>query len=284
MRNLVILFCFLSVGYVACGQSDSDVLLKQADAYLDSAVAEVLLLGVFHFNYPGLDAHTTEDRDKVDILSSQRQNEVKDLVDRLSAFKPTKIAVESMSQDRIDSLYSIYRVSRLEDKRSEIVQIGFRLASKMNHDTVYAVDASIPNLTVSEQDIETFSADFSTREQHWEATYGEYMNYLDSLQKVMPLLDYLLFTNSENIQQREHGQYLLYTSVGTKAKPVGADLRFPRWFNRNVRIFSNIQRIVQPGDRILVIFGYGHIHMLKDLFTASRDFEVADLTEYLSEK
>lgn len=284
MRNSVILFYFLLVGAVTRGQSDSDVLLKQSDAFLDSAKAEVLLLGVFHFSYPDLDAHTAEDKNKVNILSSQRQNEVRDLVDRLSAFKPTKIAVESMSQDRIDSLYGIYRALELENKRSEIVQIGFRLASKMNHDTVYAVDASIPDLTVSEQDIETFGVDFSNREQHWEATYGEYMNYLDSLRKVMSLPDYLLFINSKGIQQREHGQYLLYTSVGTTDNPVGADLWFPRWFNRNVRIFSNIQRITQPGDKILVIFGNGHMHILKDLFNASRAFEVVDLTEYLSEE
>ncbi len=152
----------------------------------------------------------------------------------------------------------------------------------MQHDTVYAVDAPIPDLTVAEEDIQEFGSAFTQKEQHWKDTYGNYLNFMDSLQKALSLQDYLLLINSEETQQRDHGQYLLYTSVGTQKKPVGADLWFPRWYNRNVRIFANIQRIAEEGDRLLVIYGSSHIHTLKDLFTASRDFSVVDLSEYLS--
>jgi len=101
------------------------------------------------------------------------------------------------------------------------------------------------------------------------------------LKKALPLKDYLLFLNSDEVHQRDHGQYLLYISVGSKDNPVGADLWLSRWYNRNVRIFANVQRIADQNDRILLIFGNGHMHSLKTLFTTSREFDPVNLTIYL---
>jgi len=52
---------------------------------------KVMIVGTFHFNNPGLD-YTKAERDS--ILSEKRQKEVRELIDRLKAFKPTKIAIE----------------------------------------------------------------------------------------------------------------------------------------------------------------------------------------------
>ncbi|MGD1889557.1 MAG: hypothetical protein ACFB15_02980 [Cyclobacteriaceae bacterium] len=68
MKQLAVVLSLLFFQSAAFSQPDQQALLKQAGTFLDSATAEVLLLGVFHFNYPGLDGHKTSDENRVDIL------------------------------------------------------------------------------------------------------------------------------------------------------------------------------------------------------------------------
>jgi hypothetical protein len=103
--------------------------------------AQVLLLGTFHFRDANVDAY--EPKHAVNIMSAIRQREVEDLVDRLARFAPTKVAVEARAerQPQLDSLYREYRAGKWELAENEIYQIGFRLAKRMGHARVYAVDA-----------------------------------------------------------------------------------------------------------------------------------------------
>src|SRR5947199_8838811 len=52
---------------------------------------KVMILGTFHFDNPNRD-YVKMERDS--ILSERRQKEVRELIDHLKSFKPTKIAVE----------------------------------------------------------------------------------------------------------------------------------------------------------------------------------------------
>ena len=38
-----------------------------------------------------------------------------------------------------------------------------------------------------------------------------------------------------------------------------------QWYERNLKIFSNLQNICVDGDRVLLIIGSGHLKILKDL-------------------
>ncbi len=115
-----------------------------ATAFFSSAVygqdrAELLVLGVVHFSNPGRDSINFEIDD---ILSAQRQAEVLALVDKLAEFEPTHIAVEVLSrqQNDLNERYARYRAGDYELTRDESDQIGLRLAAKLGHDQVYAVD------------------------------------------------------------------------------------------------------------------------------------------------
>lgn len=45
--------------------------------------------------------------------------------------------------------------------------------------------------------------------------------------------------------------------------------------NRNIRIFRKIQQITtSPKDRILVLFGFGHIQLLKYFFECAPEFKL----------
>jgi len=53
------------------------------------------------------------------------------------------------------------------------------------------------------------------------------------------------------------------------------------WYKRNLRIFANLTRIAEPGDRIFIIYGQGHIKILSDLVVESPDFCLVDPLPYL---
>ncbi len=62
----------------------------------------------------------------------------------------------------------------------------------------------------------------------------------------------------------------------------GVDFETGRWYNRNLRIFRNIQRIhYSTEDRILLIIGNEHLNLLNHFFDVSREFELVSPLPYL---
>jgi hypothetical protein len=68
--------------------------------------------------------------------------------------------------------------------------------------------------------------------------------------------------------------------VGAGDTYVGADL-VAKWYARNIRIFSDLQKLAQPGDRILVIFGAGHAPILRELIKSDPNLELVEATGFL---
>ncbi|MGE0554702.1 MAG: DUF5694 domain-containing protein [Gemmatimonadales bacterium] len=54
-----------------------------------------------------------------------------------------------------------------------------------------------------------------------------------------------------------------------------------KWYERNIRIFANLRRSTEPGDRVLVIFGAGHAPILCELLAADPGLTLVDLLEFL---
>ena len=116
---------------------DVDEYLRKGDQ-----VPQVLLVGTFHFGYPGLDTHKTKDEYKLDILSDQRQEELRELLDYIKKFKPSKIMIETSS----NTGYLMNRMRRWQKgeeelRRDEGDQIAIRLAHELQLDTIYGIDA-----------------------------------------------------------------------------------------------------------------------------------------------
>ena len=75
--NVILAVLFLSFSTVA----QSNVKAK----------TKVFLLGVFHFDNPGMDLAKTKD---TDIFSEKSQREIEDIVDIIASTKPEKIFLE----------------------------------------------------------------------------------------------------------------------------------------------------------------------------------------------
>ncbi|WP_315818559.1 hypothetical protein [Paraflavitalea speifideaquila] len=102
MKLLHVLFFIIICGYQANTQTVNWKKLNQLDPdkiLIDPAnlPTKALLLGSFHFSYPNLDGHKTDSSKMMDVLSPRRQKEIRQLVDVLASFKPTRIYVESVA-------------------------------------------------------------------------------------------------------------------------------------------------------------------------------------------
>ena len=70
--------------------------IKYADDFLipnKDSLPRVLLVGTFHFEYYNLDIHKVDKDKQIDILSDQKQKELKELLDYISLFKPDRKSV-----------------------------------------------------------------------------------------------------------------------------------------------------------------------------------------------
>jgi hypothetical protein len=77
------------------------------------------------------------------------------------------------------------------------------------------------------------------------------------------MLETLLYMNSDERVARDIGFYLRQAHLGEPYDWRAPDL-VSDWFRRNMRIFSNIAQLAgSPSERILVIYGAGHLGWLR---------------------
>lgn len=244
----------------------------------------LLILGTFHFQDAGRDSYRPQF--DVDILSPTRQSQLLELVEQLASFRPTKIAVEVMPnrQRWLDSLYAEYIKGAYELGSNEIFQVGFRLAAALGHDRVYAVDAQ-RRFYEPWIDPDSFAVAHGQRdlldpeiEQH----YSRIHRWEDETKVHQSLREYLLYLNQPWRALESHGQYLVGNfEVGTAELYPGVDSK-TAWFNRNLKIFANLQRLLESEhERILLIIGAGHLAILRHSVQASPQFRLVEPSEVL---
>ena len=289
-KHILFLLSVFFINFHANGQSHTGPI----KFIVDSPKATVLVVGVFHFDNPGLDDYKPEYQ--MDILSNERQAEIRELVSKLEDFRPTKIGLEfkNTAQIRMDSLYNRYRESHFELPANEIYQLGFRLAAQSGLQRVYGIDApgenypSISSLT--EEEYQHKAAGYTrlglTEKPNttiWYPKYQELYQFEDSLKMVIPLEEYLLYLNSSERTEIGHGQYLVDSfkfGIGREGDYFGADMK-TRWYNRNLRILQNIYRIIDSAeDRVLIIIGAGHLPILKHVIKSSPELEWVEIADY----
>lgn len=273
----------------AASGADPDTLASQLiDEFLHISSrppAKILILGTFHFRNSGRDDFQPEH--EADVLSAPRQAEIADIVDRLAAFQPTKVAVEATADDqaRLDEEFAAYVKGSWTLPANEIYQLGFRLAKRLGHAKVFGVDApgrwfeprEDPTAYAREHDQARYLID------RFELGYDRLHRRLDEMKMDMTLRDYLLLLNADSMLTASHGQYIRKSlGVGDSEHYPGVDGFVSQWFNRNLRIVANIRRITEePEERIVLIIGAGHVPILRQSFTSSPAYTVVDVDEYL---
>ncbi|WP_430811215.1 MULTISPECIES: DUF5694 domain-containing protein [unclassified Carboxylicivirga] len=259
----------MASSYMVKGQIETDAPTKKS---------VIALLGVFHF--AGTSDLISIKAD--DLASVQRQNEIKELVNRLSDYKPTKILVEHPFGDhQTDSLYQLYLKGAHDLSIHECQQIGFRLAKKMGHRHIYPADHK---MTLPFKELTDYMKETGQMAQLENMITDMKTIILQASQKAYDessLSDYFVLLNSDEFDAGNKNMYLYHTNqMGDANNSVGTNL-VAKWWERNFRIMYNIDCIEEPGDRILIIFGQGHTAVLKDFYKARTDIIYEEITEYL---
>lgn len=243
--------------------------------------AEVLVLGVYHMANPGHDIFNMK---ADDVLGAKRQAEIERVIEVLKKFHPTKVAVERNAGDkRIARDYAGYLAGKHQLTRNEIEQIGFRLAGELGHKKIYPVDADgeFPYQRIVDYAKATGRVEeLDAMNKEVAATIKATDAYLAS----HTVLEALLYMNSDKRVARDVGWYYCFAHFGEPGDWAGADL-VADWVRRNMRIFTNVVRLIDsPNERVLVIFGFGHLGWLRQAFAGDPGIRLRTLQELVDER
>lgn len=246
MKNVALFLGVLAISTFSWAQSDTR--------------PEILVLGMYHMSNPGHDIYNMQ---ADDVLSAKRQQEISQLIEVLKKFHPTKIAIEaSVGSKRVEQEYADYLAGKYTLTRNETNQIGYRLAKELGHHAVYAVDEDgdfpygrLVNYVKANGHKEQFDAA--------EASTGARVKEQNDFMLSHTVLETLQFMNSDASVTKDVAWYYACARYGDPDDYAGPDL-LAAWYQRNIRIYHNIVALIDsPSDRILVIYGAGHLGWLR---------------------
>lgn len=236
-------------------------------------MAEIALVGTFHFP------------DRFDIFSEKTQMEIETFVEDVAKWQPDTVAVElpAREQKKIDAFYrnffagdtvALHSYGKLMTygheseltTLNEAVQVGFRLAKKLGHSRVYGIDEDMElsdELAAVVGDVMT--KPFAALMQYLENAYEHSEKTVSALYRLHNDPQYLAL---------DHAMYLSMNAVN-RGNYEGSRLA-AQWYERNLKIFSNLQNLCADKTRVLVLIGSSHTTILKELVVGCPGLELAD--------
>jgi hypothetical protein len=234
--------------------------------------AQVMVLGMYHFDNPGLDVVKS---DLDDHTTAKRQAEIADVVAKIAAFRPTVIAVEWGDQATLDAAFA----ADAPLGPSEVEQIGFRLARQLGLTGLVAIDHKM------DMDFDRLmAAATASDDQIFLGLFQQTMQTIEAevaAQKEHTVGDNLRTMNARDRIARDRAIYLQMARVKHGDDFAGPDV-LAGWYQRNFRIFANLAAaITSPDARVLVLYGAGHAAILRDLIEAAPNLVLVEPNDYL---
>lgn len=255
--------------------------------------ANIMILGTFHFQ-------TKEGTDIIKVQNENRQKELIEIIKKISEFKPNKLCVElrpseEKSYNKIfqeyleDSTLDLnkrldqfnikgadYDITKSMDER---IKFAFDLAKYNKINNIYCIDYydGWTQQTVFEKARED-EASYKKLEQSYmkfaNAFYGIFTEET-SMEEI-----YRFFNDKETNELQHSTSFLPFNEIGTGDDSVGVDF-VASWYRRNLHIFANLKNISKENDRILVLYGAGHLKLLRDFIKDSLDLNYVEALDYL---
>jgi hypothetical protein len=226
---------------------------------------------------PGRDVYNMQ---ADDVQSPKRQQEIAQLIEVLKKFHPTKILIEAdVDSDRAPHQYSDYVAGKYTLSRNEDNQIGYRLAKELGHPKIYPVDVDgdFPMQRVIDY------AKATGRKEKLDAmmeTTGTMVKEQDDFLHTHTVLEMLEYMNSDSMSAKGMAFYFGSVPYGESGDYAGPDL-VASWYQRNIRIYCNIVKLIDsPNDRLLVIYGAGHLGWLRQNVENDASVKLRKLSEF----
>ena len=259
----------LTMGCSATGSSNAGDLGK----------IPVLNFATFHMGATS-DANSTE----FDETNKKNQADAHEIAARLAAFNPTIICVE-VPREEHEELAEEYGAYLAEPTQAstyygEVGLVAFEVARVAGLERLHGIDHKMSYNYRIAGEIEN-AIDPETLEQYGEdpfLTSPDLRYDEDSLSLLGKLrhfnrpdfLDFLIAVNAD-----------MLALAGTENGYEGAD-EAAKYYQRNLRIYSNLNRIpMTPDDRVLIISGGSHTAFLRDFMNRSPKFAMVDTAKYL---
>ncbi|MEO6433908.1 MAG: DUF5694 domain-containing protein [Sphingomicrobium sp.] len=260
-------------------------LLAAGGAQAETRIApvEVMVVGTYHFDNPGLDIYNAK---ADDVLKSARQAELSRVSAALAEFRPTKIMVERIvkSPGLSDPKYATFTSADLATNRDERVQIAYRLANRTGA-AVFGIDEQPDE---GEPDYFPFDAvagwaNDNGKKQQLDAMMAggaAIASKLEQDQKTMSIGAMLAERNDPAVVERDQQLYYGALALGGIDQQPGAVLN-AMWYMRNAKIFAKLQTVAQPGDRIVIVYGSGHNYWLRHFARTVPGYQLVESSPYL---
>lgn len=256
---------------------------------------DVLILGTFHFG------ETVDYRsgDYEDILTHKRQREVLAVVRKLAAFRPDKIFVENTpeAQSFWDNVFKQYN-KRIEPTdpfvlKNEIYQLGIRTAlmakSKKGVICINYVNDNTVKISPDNKEWLQFMNSINAKKPDYATFFKSnrlvsrvFDSYIEDHEnwKKVPLKEHLIQMNEEESLRKLH-YFNVQAWMDNNENGIGAELSTLEYY-RNLKIVQNLySKLEATDDRILIIYGAAHAHILKDMMQSHPVFHIVDVKSVL---
>lgn len=242
------------------------------------------------------------DKPSTDVLLPGPQRDISSFANLIIPYKPDLIMIEVLpeKQPQIDSLYALYisdklKLGKLEDGRSEVYQIAFRLAKQLGLTRIHCVNA--PGGT--SQSILDNGENINLYKEEGAALRAMVVDKVKAVQDgKLSLTNYLTFINQPETYNRIYRlRYITPARVrnGTFRNPdamidttfinpmyIGAEL-ISVFKNRDYKIYSNLvtTQLKTKAKRALLLIGAAHLGSLRSILRDDTDYSLVDPMNYL---
>ena len=242
---------------------------------VSNAMNKIMVLGTFHMEAKN-DVNNFQQTDKI----LEHENEIIRIVEALSQFKPTKIAVECEKtyQAALDEAYESYLLSG-SNSLDEKSQIAFRLAKLAGLEKVNAVDWM--ERGAAEHACGDVLAYLRTNQPELAAEINAFAPPVVDLEKET-LYEVFQRLNSVEYSRDSLAYYTNYARIGSEKYYGNGWLIW--WYQRNLNIFTNICALSEGSndERILLLIGAAHKGILDQFFQNSQRFDVVDVSSFVN--
>ncbi|WP_226584991.1 DUF5694 domain-containing protein [Halobacillus litoralis] len=212
------------------------------------------------------------------VINNQ-QDAIQTVVQSLNKYHPTKIAVEKsfLIQKELDRKYKEYLNGRLVPTYDEVEQLAFPIAKELGLSGVYPIDEIVDMSSPSLNQV------FEWAKEYQPGLFREILTIQSRLKKMEKgnrVQDILRYVNDPLYIQELKKIYMKLTRVGNQQHQVGVNW-LKQWYHRDLAIAANISRIAEQEDRILVLIGGDHLHLLEQFILDSDDFHIQSVQPYL---
>lgn len=278
-KKFLLCFCFLFLSTLAV-KAQIGIVEREA-----KTKPTLVVLGTYHMGTPG---NNVVNGKVDDVATPERQKQLVQLVGKLKQFKPTKIVVECDLEDdaKTQETYNRYLSGSYQLSKNETNQIGFRLAKESGHKKVYCVDWSDfwddPSINY-----EKYASKDAELDGFLKGLYRNLKKEVDAEHEklfTLPVIDQLVLLNQPDRIEKNHKVYFDLMRIGRGKEYIGANY-VAWWYRRNLTILDNIIRLTDsPNDRVLVIYGSGHLKLLTQFARESDFYNVESPLKYLKSK